>query len=425
MNIQTRLVLGLVTATAFLALPATASAVFPGETGEIIFVSGIGQPANDDSDADIFANQPGDLTFAESEALAPLLIGQRRHPSVSPDGTKIAFALKNGSADADIFIHDRSNGSSSVMWISDNLADDRPAWSPDGRHIAFESEASNGQELDIRIFDTADPVSLTNPINLTASNDLHEGKPVWSPDGKFLYYNRGLASANEDIVRQPSDQIGVAPTNIVATGEAEYQAALSPDGTQLCYTRGSFGSANADIYVRSSSSGSSASSGSDLSDTAAGGFNCAWSPDGARIAWVEGIFTQGALVSEPSSDGTDTPLVNNTADHFDGNPDWTRKPEECKDKPASVIGTDNEDNLAGFGFKDVIQALGDDDSARGRGGKDVVCGEGGDDELKGGSEDDKLVGGAGDDILNGNGGEDKCFGGVGNDTFKKCEETEG
>ena len=419
-----RVVLGLTTLAVMAVTAPTASAVFPGENGETIFVSGIGQSANDDSDADLFANQPGDLTFAESEALAPLLIGQRRHPSVSPDGTKIAFALKNGSADADIYIHDRSDGSSSVMWLSDNLNDDRPSWSPDGKRIAFESEASNGQELDIRIFDTTQPPSLVNPLNLTLSDDLHEGKPVWSPDGSLIYYSRGLTSPFEDIVRQPSDQPGVAATNVVATAEAEYQPALSPDGSQLCYTRGPFGTANADVFVRSSATGSAATAGSDLSDSATGGYNCAWSPDGSRIAWVQGIFTQGALVSEPSSDGTATLLVNDTADHFDGNPELIRQPEECLERSASVIGTGDDDSLTGFGYRDIFAALGGDDTARGKAGKDFICGGGGKDGLRGGSENDKLVGGKGDDALNGNGGEDKCVGGPGVDTFKGCEKVE-
>jgi Tol biopolymer transport system component len=424
MSRQAKWVLGGITMALGLMLPATALAVFPGENNEIVFVSGIGDPDNDDSDADLFVNQLGDLTFDESEARADLLIGQRRHPNVSPDGTKIAFALKNGSADPDIFIHDRTHNSSKVMWISDNINDDRPSWSPDNRHIAFESEASNGQEFDIRIFDTKAPASIVNPINLTVSDDLHEGKPVWSPDGQFIYYNRGLASANEDIVRQPADQIATTPTSIVATAEAEYQPALSPDGTQLCYTRGPFGSATADIYVRSSASGSDQTAGTDFSDTAAGGFNCAWSNDGTRIAWVEGVFTQGALVSEPFPDSTDTPsaLVNNTANHFDGNPDYARKSEQCQGKAASVIGTSGEDDLSGFEFKDVIQALADDDSASGKDGNDVMCGKGGKDTLGGGAGNDDLFGGGGNDVLNGRAGNDECFGAGGNDTFRNCEQ---
>jgi Tol biopolymer transport system component len=404
-----------------MAVPTAALAVFPGENGEIVFVSGIGQAANDDSDADLFVNQLGDLTFAESEALAPNFTGQRRHPSISPDGTQIAFALKSG-ADGDIYIHDRTDGSTVPMWLSANIDDDRPSWSPDNRHVAFESEASAGQEYEIRIFDTKQPAGGGNPINLTVSDNLHEGKPVWSPDGQFIYFNRGIANTNEDIVRQPSTQIGGAPTSIVATAEAEYQPALSPDGTQLCYTRGPFGSTNADIYVRSSAPGSPATTGSDLSDTAVGGFNCAWSPDGTRIAWVNGVFTNGALVSEPSTDGTQTALVNDTPMHFDGNPDYARVSKNCEGKPASIIGTAGQDDLAGFASRDIVQLLGDDDSAIGKEGRDQMCGKGGKDNLVGGPDNDSLFGGGGGDTLKGAEGKDKCFGGPGDDTFKNCEK---
>ena len=427
---RAKVLAGIATLGVVLAAPALALAAFPGENNEIVFVSGIGDTAGNDSEADLFVNQLGDLTFAENEALFPVQVGspgQRRHPSISPDGTKIAFAVKPG-ADGDIYIHDRDGGSTSVMWLSDNIDDDRPSWSPNNRFVAFESEASAGQEYDIRIFDTKKPASGTNPINLTASDDLYEGKPVWSPDGEFIYYNRGLASANEDIVRQPSDQIGITPppTAIVTTAEAEYQAALSPDGTQMCYTRGPFGNPAADIYVRSSAPGTPNTSGTDFSDTAAGGFNCAWSNDGTEIAWVNGTFTSGILVHEPYPDAVTSPseLVNDTDQHFDGNPDYARKRENCDERSASIIGTANPDDLAGFEFRDVIQALAEDDTARGQKGRDVLCGKGGEDDLRGGPDDDQLFGGGNDDSLDGAGGNDKCFGGPGNDTFTNCEKFE-
>jgi Tol biopolymer transport system component len=429
MRIGLRLAAATVVLGVTLALPTGALAVFPGDNNEIIFVSGIGQPANDDSRADLFVNQIGDLTFAENEALTSGLTGlptavQIRHPSISPDGTMIAFAAKVG-ANGDIYIHDRTDGSSVVMWSSPSgVDDDRPSWSPDNRHVAFESEASDGQEYEIRIFDTKQPAGPNNPINLTVSDDLHEGKPVWSPDGQFIYYNRGIATPNEDIVRHPATQIGGAPTNIVATAEAEYQSALSPDGTQLCYTRGPFGSSNADIYIRSSASGSSGTSGTDLSDTANGGFNCAWSPDGTRIAWVDGVFTNGALVSEPSTDGTATPLVNNTASHFDGNPDYARVPKLCEGASASIIGTANDDNLQGFAFRDVVAAQAGNDTVAGKEGRDLECGKGGADRLKGGPANDTLYGGGAVDVLNGGEGRDKCFGGSGRDRFRNCEKVQ-
>lgn len=420
MSRRARLIAGLV-GLAALAVPTTAMAVFPGVNDKILFVSGIGPGS--DADADLFINDIGDTTFLETEAISPNLTGQRRHPSISPDGTKIAFAVKPG-ADGDIFIHDRSDGSTVQMWGSDNIDDDRPNWSPNNRFVAFESEASAGQEYDIRVFDTNKPASGTNPVNLTVSDNVHEGKPVFSPDGAFIYHAQGTASINEDIARRPSGQIGGASTDIVASATAEYQPALDPTGTQLCYTRGPFGSADAEIFVRSSAAGSPATAGTDLSDTALGGYNCAWSNDGAQIAWVEKPFGQGRLMSEPSTDGTATLLVSDTTDRFDGNPEYIREPQECQDQPASIIGTANPDTLNGFEFKDVFQGLAGDDTMKGKGKNDRMCGRGGEDNLKGGSENDVLFGEGNNDTLNGNAGKDKCFGGGGNDTFKNCEDIE-
>src|SRR5690606_14701439 len=130
--------------------------------------------------------------------------------------------------------------------------------------------------------------------------------------------------------------------------------------------------------------------------------------DGTRIAWVEGVFTSGALVSEPSTNGTATPLVDNTANHFDGNPEYIRKQEDCEGKSASIIGTANPDALVGFQYKDVFQGLAGADSAKGKGGNDRICGKGGDDDLRGGAGNDKLFGAGNNDALNGGGGKDTC-----------------
>jgi Ca2+-binding RTX toxin-like protein len=166
----------------------------------------------------------------------------------------------------------------------------------------------------------------------------------------------------------------------------------------------------------------------DVSDNTGGGttgdYNCAWSPDGTRIAFVKGIFTSGALM-HTASDDSDTPttLVNDTADHFDGNPDYTRVQENCDGKPANIQGTQGDDPaISGFAFNDVIAALAGNDTANGKAGRDRACGKAGNDDLKGGSDNDTLIGGAGRDDLNGGPGRDKCFGNGGNDDFKGCEK---
>ena len=79
------------------ALPGTAGAVLAGENGRIVFISG----RTSDADATalvhllpVFSNTTGDGTVSAPITQAG---GQYRHPTWSPDRTKIAWA--NGVAD--------------------------------------------------------------------------------------------------------------------------------------------------------------------------------------------------------------------------------------------------------------------------------------------------------------------------------------
>ncbi len=410
--------IGLLSVAACLSLPAAALAVFPGENGRIAFVSGRGGPASDDSSADVFIlDGPGDASPTQL-SFQP---GQHRHPAWSPDLKTIAYARWNTTNDEKVFLDDLSDPGPANQRIgphASNVKDDRPSWNPAGTRIAYESEVTDGSgQMDILITN----VETGNTINLTNSANQIEGKPVWSPDGKTIYYSRrGLASTDDDILMEASDNSQTVGSFVVFSAAAEYQPALSPDGKELCFTRGPFGSANADVYkVASDGSGPQ----TDISDSALGAYNCAWSPDGEQIAFVEGVFTSGALKVKNSDDtGTSTLLTPDVAQHFDGNPDWAPKhPARCDGKPATIAGTDSRDDLTGTRGRDVIVAHKGSDSINGRRGNDVICGKAGGDELRGGRGRDKLIGAFGRDTLNGGPARDECDGGPGKDEKINCE----
>ena len=66
------------------------------------------------------------------------------------------------------------------------VLDDRPAWSPDGNRIAYETEVTNGSgQMDILVVDLEE----NSFFNLTQTPAVTEGKPFWSPDGKQIYYH--------------------------------------------------------------------------------------------------------------------------------------------------------------------------------------------------------------------------------------------
>ena len=73
------------------------------------------------------------------------------------------------------------------------------------------------------------------------------------------------------------------------------------------------------------------------------GYNCTWSPDGTKIAYVQGTFSTGDLWIENSDLNPALPnflALETTMARFDGNPDWAPDGRpSCED--ATVITTPN------------------------------------------------------------------------------------
>ena len=210
-------------------------------------------------------------------------------PAWSPDGRRIAFARTSGPRDAwgraprDIYVMD-ADGSRLARRSSTGSAR-APTWSPDGRRIAFASQC-DGQGC-IYVTSADDE---TSPTRLGFERGFHDS-PAWSPDGRKIAFvsDRRAYDFVYDLYVMNADGSG-APAVLVEgpfpSGRTFYfQPAWAPDGGRIavvvcentwdiCHPNGAVAVVRAD--------------GSGLTRlAAAGGYaRPTWAPDGRSLAFA-------------------------------------------------------------------------------------------------------------------------------------------
>jgi Tol biopolymer transport system component/DNA-binding winged helix-turn-helix (wHTH) protein len=143
-------------------------------------------------------------------------------PTLSPDGTKVAYVVThgegNGPASGDfrneLWVKSLVDGSE-IPVISDDYSRWFPRWSPDGKQLAYERRNRTTNERQLMLW----------------SSQSHEEKPLgsnlglwdWSPDGKWL-----LAGTDEG-------GICLVPVAAAPHAETEAQKITSPDPAHELY----------------------------------------------------------------------------------------------------------------------------------------------------------------------------------------------
>ena len=137
----------------------------------------------------------------------------------SPDGKRIALAMTQGDdektpkplvidalhfkQDEDGYLH---TGNEQHLYLLDieskrldpltadsKFNEDFPAWSPDGRQIAFIRTNENGPDQDGRAdLDVIDARSGASPRKVVRAYSPNTQRLAWSPDGKLIAYLQGL-----------------------------------------------------------------------------------------------------------------------------------------------------------------------------------------------------------------------------------------
>jgi len=254
---------------------------------------------------------------ANGSGLTRLTKGPTRDfdPAWSPDGKRIVFrSERDGSSQIYVMNADGTGQRNISRTAEDNWG---PAWSSDGAWIAFNSARGTGNTKMYGYVMTPDGSDVRK------LSDIWVEYPAWSPDGKRIAFMSMMPDAfgtnpHYEIHVMNADGSGLKRLTH-APGENGWPA-WSPDGKKIAFTsarddRGSSGDLGPffDIYVMD------ADGSNQIRLTRGFGQFSAWSPDGRYI-----LFASGGALAVVRADGSGQTQLPLGLSGDLGFPDWIR-----------------------------------------------------------------------------------------------------
>jgi Tol biopolymer transport system component/DNA-binding winged helix-turn-helix (wHTH) protein len=224
-------------------------------------------------------------------------------PALSPDGSRLAFAMRPDPADigpADIFI--TTGAGQTPERVIAHPADDRyPAWSADGSTLAF--VRIDGRTCDVMVM----PLASRSERRVSACGNFEEPRVSWSRDGEWLVesFVPGPDPIRGWQIARLATATGVRePLTLPNPGTlGDYNPSVSPDGSRIAFIRGING-ATADVFTIPFNGGTPTRVTADNQDLV----GVDWSADGRSLLYATDR-AGGYTIWRAGIDGAEPQLV--------------------------------------------------------------------------------------------------------------------
>jgi len=142
--------------------------------------------------------------------------------TISPKGKRVIF-----DARGDLFSVPAKKGVTLNLTQTQGVREKYPAWSPDGKWIAYISDTSGNYEIYLM-----DPLGKKQPVKVTKDHKVWKYRPQWSPDSKWLMF--ADADRKLQILEIATKKISLIDKgNYSNIGHYEW----SPDSKWIVYTK--------------------------------------------------------------------------------------------------------------------------------------------------------------------------------------------
>ncbi|WP_109124277.1 Tol-Pal system beta propeller repeat protein TolB [Dyella sp. C11] len=176
------------------------------------------------------------LIVADSDGYNPQVVARSREsllsPAWSPDGRKIAY-VSFESGNSAIYVQDITTGSRQLISARAKGINGAPSWSPDGTKLALALSYQGNPEIYVMDVGSRQETRLTNNLAI-------DTEPRWTPDGQSIIFTSDRGGKPQLYQMSAS---GGGAERISFQGQFNANASVSYDGKQIAMVQG-----NGNVY---------------------------------------------------------------------------------------------------------------------------------------------------------------------------------